>query len=224
MCPRLEDEFGDAQEFELTVQEGHLFLLQSRVAKRTPWAALRIATDQVREGLITSDVALERLSGIDLDAIRRVHASAVGDPLCHAIPASLGVAVGPLALDGEAAERYARADTPAALVRPDAATEDVAAVALAAGVLTGAGSRTSHAAVVTRELGKPCLVGCRELSIDLEARVVRFGDRVVAEGAIVCLDAEAGVVYEGAADVVEERPVTELEEVAGWRTSVAVGA
>jgi pyruvate, orthophosphate dikinase len=225
VCPRLEDEFGDAQEFELTVQEGQLFLLQSRVAKRTPWAALRIGVDQVREGLVTADVALERLSGIDLDAIRRVHVepSSGSLPLAHAIPASVGVAIGPLALDSEAAARFASAGDAPVLVRPDAATEDVAAVAMSAGVLTGRGSRTSHAAVVARGLGKPCLVGCGELALDFEARVARFGDRVLAEGAIVCLDAESGLVYEGAPEVVEERPVAELEEVGGWRSAVAVG-
>jgi pyruvate,orthophosphate dikinase len=221
-CPRLESEFGDAQEFELTVQEGQLFFLQTRTAKRTPWAALRIATDQARERLISPGTALERVEGLDLDAIRRVRV----DPedgaraLCHAIPASVGVAVGPLALDRAAAERLARAGTPPVLVRPDAATEDVAAIALAAGLLTAAGGRTSHAAVVTRDLGRPCLVGCGEVEIDLRARTVRIGQRTLAEGETICLDAESGIVYEGAPQVVEERPDTELEEIAAWRAAL----
>ncbi len=225
VCPRLEGEFGDAQEFELTVQEGRLFLLQARTAKRTPWAALRIATDQVHEGLISTDTALERVDALDLEAIRRLHVQPADGsaPLCHAIPASLGVATGPLALDREAAQRLARAGTPPVLVRPDAATEDVAAVALAAGVLTAAGSRTSHAAVVARELGKPCLVGCPELELDLQARTALIGRRAIAEGEIICLDAEAGLVYEGAPAFVEERPVEQLDEVAAWRWGRAIG-
>ncbi len=229
VCPRLEAEFGDAQEFELTVQEGELFLLQTRTAKRTPWAALRIATDQVQEGLITPADALTRLDGVDLDAIRRVRVTTANgsEALCRAIPASVGVASGPLALDRAAVERLAQGGTPPVLVRPDAATEDVAAVALAAGVLTGAGGRTSHAAVVARELGKPCLVGCRDLSLDLKARTVRLGARTLAEGDLISIDGESGLVFEGAPEVAEERPLEELRLVAGWthnRVSPTQGA
>ena len=225
VCPQLEAEFGDAQEFELTVQEGELFLLQTRTAKRTPWAALRIATDQVDEGLISPATAQQRLEGLDLDAIRRVHVEARdgSQPLCRAIPASVGVATGPLALDQPAAERLALAGTPAVLVRPDAATEDVAAVALAAGVLTAAGGRTSHAAVVARELGKPCLVGCSELELDLAARSVRIGSRRLAEGDVICIDAESGFVFAGTPALVEERPVEQLEAMAAWRSPDSIG-
>lgn len=223
LCPRLESEFADAQEFELTVQDGELFLLQTRVAKRTPWAALRIASDQVHEGLISSATAVARLGPLDLAEIRRVHVRAAegSQPLCHAIPASVGVAVGPVALDSAAAERFARAGTPPVLVRPDTATEDVAAIALSAGVLTGAGGRTSHAAVVARELGKPCLVGCSELKIDLEARTARFGQATLTEGDLICIDSEAAVVFEGAPAIVEERPVEELNELAAWRAAAS---
>ncbi len=222
VCPRLEAEFGDAQEFELTVQDGELFLLQTRTAKRTPWAALRIATDQVHEGLISPQTALARLEELDLEAIRRIHVDAPdGAALAHAIPASVGVATGPLALDRDAAQRIARRGTPPVLVRSNAVTEDFAALAVAAGVLTGAGGRTSHAAVVARELGKPCLVGCSELAVDLAARTARIGGQVLAEGDLVCLDAEAGLVFAGAPAVVEERPTKELGEVAAWRATLA---
>lgn len=216
----LEAEFADAQEFELTVQESELFLLQTRTAKRTPWAALRIATDQVREGLISRSVALERLAPLNLDDIRRVHVKAPDGVfvLASATPASVGVGTGPLALDRQAAQRFARAGTPPVLARPDTATEDVPAVAVAAAVLTAVGGRTAHAAVVARELGKPCLVGCSALEIDSEARTARIGKRVLEEGEVVTVDAEAGRVFIGAREVVDERPVKELEEVAAWRT------
>jgi pyruvate, orthophosphate dikinase len=225
VAPRLESEFGDAEEFEFTVEEGQLFLLQARTAKRTPWAALQIATDQVHEGLISRETALERLERVDLDAIRRVRVQAANgsEPLCHAIPASLGVAAGPLALDLVATERLGRAGHPAVLVRPDTATEDVAAVALAAGVLTAAGSRTSHAAVVARELGKPCLVGCADIAIDLDTRTARIAGRPIAEGETICIDAETGAVYAGSPKLVEERPVKALQEVAAWRAAGPAG-
>jgi pyruvate, orthophosphate dikinase len=139
--------------------------------------------------------------------------------LSRAIPASVGVASGPMALDQRAAERLAADGTPPVLVRPDAATDDVAAVAVAAGVLTAVGGRTSHAAVVARELGKPCLVGCADLEIDMAARTARIGPRTLAEGEVICLDAESGIVYDGTPEVVEERPVEQLKEVAAWRAS-----
>ena len=146
------------------------------------------------------------------------------EALCHATPASVGVATGPLALDGEAAGRIARTGTPPVLVRADAATEDIAAVAVAAGVLTRAGSRTSHAAVVARELGKPCLVGCSDLELDLTARTARIGGRMLAEGDVICLDAESGLVFPGSPALIEERPTKALGEVMAWRVAVDDGA
>jgi pyruvate,orthophosphate dikinase len=223
VCPRLEAEFGDAQEFELTVQDGELFLLQARTAKRTPWAALQIAVDQVEEGLIPPHTALDRLADVDLDTIRRVHVrpGAAGAVLARAIPASMGVASGPLALDGKTAARLAADGTAPVLVRAAALTEDVTAVAVAAGVLTAAGSRTSHAAVVARELGKPCLVGCGELELDLVARTARIGGIVLNEGEELALDGESGIVFRGRPVSVEERPTAALDKIAEWRAELA---
>jgi pyruvate, orthophosphate dikinase len=225
MCTTLEAEFGDVQEFEITVQEGALFVLQARRAKRTPWAALQIATDQVHEGLITPARALRRLRDVDLEAIRRVRVEvpAGTQPLCTAIPASVGVASGPLALDRAAAERMASAGTPPVLVRRETLTEDVGAVALSAGVLTAAGGRTSHAAVIARELGKPCLVGCSALEVDLGARSASLAGRRFLEGEEICIDAESGRVFAGSPAIVEERPERALREVARWRGEPASG-
>jgi pyruvate,orthophosphate dikinase len=219
VCPALEREFGDAQEFELTVEDGELFLLQTRTAKRTPWAALRIAVDQVEEGLIEPADALARLEGLELDSIRRIRVAARDDrdPLCHAVPASVGVATGPLALDAETAAGFADEGRPPVLVRRDTATEDIAAMLVSAGVLTATGGRTSHAAVVARELAKPCLVGCSELAIDLDERVATLGSSALAEGDVVTLDAESGLVFAGEVELVEERPTAQLEAVAAWR-------
>ena len=100
-------------------------------------------------------------------------------------------------------------------------TDDIAAVAVSAGILTGAGGRTSHAAVVARELGKPCLVGCADLELDLTARTARIGDRQLTEGDVICLDAESGLVFAGAPEIVEERPTDALGEIAVWRASVS---
>ena len=214
----LEATFGDAQEFEFTVQDGRLYLLQTRTAKRTPWAALRIAVEQVREGIATPEKALARLDGIDLAAIeRRRVADDSKVALATAVPASIGLAVGAIALDTKACERLAAKGRPAILVRNDTSTEDIAGIAAAAGVLTARGGRTSHAAVVARQMGKVCLVGCSALRIDEKSRTITFGGSTIREGETICLDAENGRVLDGEPEVVVERPEGLLSEVARWR-------
>jgi pyruvate,orthophosphate dikinase len=219
----LESAFGDAQEFEFTVQDGRLYLLQTRTAKRTPWAALRIAVEQVREGIVAPETALARLEGIDLEAIERRRVADESDAaLARAVPASIGLAVGAIALDTKACERLAARGRPAILVRADTSTEDIAGIAAAVGVLTARGGRTSHAAVVARQMGKVCLVGCTALRIDEKARTIGFGGTTRREGETICLDAENGRVLDGEPQVVVERPEGLLSEVAKWRAGRAV--
>jgi len=100
-------------------------------------------------------------------------------------------------------------------------TDDIATVAVSAGVLTGSGGRTSHAAVVARELGKPCLVSCDGLKLDLTARTARIGERLLSEGEVICLDAESGLVFAGAPEITEERPTAALREIAEWRANLS---
>lgn len=222
----LEREFGDAQELEFTVQEGALFLLQTRSAKRTPWAALRIAVEQVRDGLIDRAAALARLEGLDLAAIARPRLAddAGGTLLARCTSAGVGVAHGRLALDADAVQRFARAGGNAILVCEDLSTEDVAAIAHAAGVLSARGSRTAHAAVVARQLGRVCLVGCEDLKIDGVRREVKLAERVLREGDTLSLDANEGRVYAGEVRVLVERPTQWLDEVARWRSPETVGS
>jgi pyruvate,orthophosphate dikinase len=218
----LEATFGDAQEFEFTVQDGRLYLLQTRTAKRTPWAALRIAVEQVREGIATPAQALGRLDGIDLGAIERRRVADEGvSALAVAEPASIGLAVGAIALDSEACERLVAKGRVAILVRGDTSTEDIAGIAASAGVLTARGGRTSHAAVVARQMGKVCLVGCATLLVDEKARVITLGKRTLREGETICLDAERGRILEGEPEVIVERPEGLLSEVAKWRAETA---
>ncbi|HTR39741.1 MAG TPA: PEP/pyruvate-binding domain-containing protein [Bryobacteraceae bacterium] len=216
----LEALFHDAQDFEFTLQSGTLYLLQSRSAKRTAWAALHIAVDQVDEGLITPAEALSRLAGINLASVVRTRAADPGArPLAHAQAASLGVATGAIALDSESAKRMAGAGKPVILVRPETETADIEGILSAAGILTAAGGRTSHAAVVARQLGKVCLVACADLEIDLPRRACRIGDRAMQEGEWLSLDGNDGGVYAGHLEVVTERPERELAHIEGWRRS-----
>jgi pyruvate, orthophosphate dikinase len=215
----LENEFRDLQEFEYTVENGHLFILQTRSGKRTPWAALRIATELVAEGIIDSGEALERLSAIDLERIQRTRIESVDDQrvLCQATAASCGVASGCIALDSDSAQSMAKQGRQAILVRETTSTADIAGIAAAAGLLTAVGGRTSHAAVIARQMNKVCLVCCDALSIDLDHRRCSIGDQVFNEGAVISLDGDSGQVISGEAQVVVEKPLAWLAEIAGWR-------
>ncbi|MCK6395228.1 PEP/pyruvate-binding domain-containing protein [Zoogloea sp.] len=214
----LEREFGDVQEFEFTVQDGILYLLQTRSAKRTPWAALRIAVEQVNAGLWSPARALGILGDVDLQGlVRSCIGDASGHPLlARATPAGLGVAVGVIALDPAEACAHADAGRDCILVRDDTSTEDLRGIAAAQGILTARGGRTAHAAVVARQLGKACLVGCAELNIDLPRRSLTIGNTPLQAGDLITLDCASGHIYAGAVPVIRERPDAWLKQVAAW--------
>ncbi|MGA7948785.1 MAG: PEP-utilizing enzyme, partial [Thiobacillaceae bacterium] len=218
----LERAFQDAQEFEFTVENGELFMLQTRTAKRTGLASLRIAVEMVESGLITTEEALGRLSAIDIDSIviRRVTSTKL--PLGQAIPAGTGVAQGPAAFSVMAARKFAERGTPAILVRNEVATSDIAGIAVVSGVLTATGGRTSHAAVVARQMGKVCLVGCADLVINEEAKRARLGETVIAEGDPLCLDGDAGTIYADTPKIKSERPEALIARVKEWRQETLV--
>jgi pyruvate,orthophosphate dikinase len=207
---RLEMEFKDMQDFEFTVQEGKLFVLQTRNGKRTPWAAVQMAAEMVSEGIVDKATALGRLRSYDLDNVqRRVLAQSVkvGDPVGKGVSASDGVAVGQIVFDSESASRYhASHDSPLILVRDAISTEDVSGIALCAGILTRTGGKASHAAVVARQMGKVCVVGCGDLSIDVASRSCDLKGRTLHERDFISLDGTTGAVYAGKVEVVVERP------------------
>jgi pyruvate, orthophosphate dikinase len=207
---QLEQDFGDMQDFEFTVEDGRLFLLQTRSGKRTLRAAARIALDLLDEGLIAPSLALERTAGLDRESLAQPCVVATGGtaltPLGRAASASSGVAVGEIALDQARTVARHDAGVPVILVRRDAETSDIAALESATGLLTQRGARTSHAAVVARQLGKVCLVGCTELQIDEAARSIHIGNTALHEGELISLDGNEGVFYAGAAQVELEYP------------------
>lgn len=218
--PLLEREFGDAQELEFTVEEGKLFLLQTRSAKRTPWAALRIAVEQVREGLLEREPALARIAQLDPQSITRTRLAAGqgAEALAGVTSAGVGVASGAIALDADAVRHRVGRGTPAILVCDDLSTSDIAAINIAAGVLCRRGNRTSHAAVIARQMGKVCLVGCEDLVIDRQQRTARIAGRLLQEGETISLDGNEGNVYAGEVRSVVERPEELLAEIARWRS------
>jgi pyruvate,orthophosphate dikinase len=181
-----------------------------------------IAVDMVAEGLLKPAVALARLDGIDLKGVVRTSfAPPVPAPLAVAQVAGIGVASGAIALDPDAVKRLSATGSPAILVRRDTVTTDIEGMALAAGILTASGGRTSHAAVVARQLGKVCLVGCPGLVIDLARRQCTIGDSLLNEGDLLSLDGNTGAVHAGRLTQVTERPDRALAAIADWRRQVA---
>ena len=201
----LELHFEDMQDFEFTVQDGVLHLLQTRDGKRTPLAAVRIALDLLDDGLIDSAEALQRTQTFLEDELGTVRMVTGDDPdsapapLALANPACSGVVSGAIALDAQAVERLVQQGVPTILVRQDAETSDIAALQGAQGLLTQRGARTSHAAVVARQMGKTCLVGCAALHINEATRTVHIGSQTLAENDLITLDGNDGAIYAGQA-------------------------
>ena len=221
VAAQLEREFGDMQEFEFTVEDGRFHILQTRAGKRTSWAALRIATDQVDEGLLDPAGALARLAVMDVNRVGRMRVipSPSARVLCRAIAASIGVAVGNIVFDPARAAKLAQDGRSLILVRGSTQTEDIAGIAAATGILTATGGRTSHAAVVARQLDKVCLVGCDALVIDAEGRHCTIAGETFEEGEVISLDGHSGEVLAGEVKVEFERPVEALAKLAKWVSS-----
>jgi pyruvate,orthophosphate dikinase len=213
---RIEQARRDAQDVEFTVEQGRLYFLQTRSAKRTPLAALRLAVAMVREGLIDRPTALERIGALDLAKLTVRRFAEPATPAAQAISAAPGVASGRAAFSAARAQELAKAGDPVILVRPDTSTEDVAGFAVADGILTATGGRTAHAAVVARQLGKVCLVGCGALALDEARAEATLAGARLSEGDWLFLDGDAGSVGLGQRAIVAEPP-QELAEVEGWR-------
>lgn len=216
---RLEREFGDVQDVEFTVEDGKLWILQTRSAKRTPRAAVRIAIDLVHEGLIEQNEALDRIAGIDLASLAVTSLASAGQPAATGVGASGGIGIGRAAFSSESAQRLSATGEPVILLRPDTSTADVAGFAVAAGIVTAVGARTSHAALVARQMGKPCVVGCHALKIDPAAGQAQLADATLSEGDWITIEGDAGRLFLGRCRTVETRPEAELGEIATWQSS-----
>ena len=218
---RLEQEFGDVQDVEFTIENGSLWFLQTRSAKRTKQAAVCIAIDLVREGCIAPAEALRRLNGVDLKSLVHERLTEVGPPAARGIGASIGIAVGRATFDADSATRLAKSGDPVILVRPNISTSDVAGFAACAGIVTSVGGRTAHAALVARQMGKPCIVGCTDLAVDAVQGSCRIGTNAVNEGDWLSIDGGTGSVYVGRGEIAADQPAFDREEIACWRRQAA---
>ncbi|WP_317440828.1 pyruvate, phosphate dikinase [Streptomyces collinus] len=196
----LERHYRDLCDIEFTIERGTLWMLQTRVGKRTPAAAFAIAAELVEEGLISADDGLARVSGDGLARLMfpRFDSTATGEPIAHGVPASPGAAVGAAVFDSTEAVRRAATGEKVVLVREETTPDDLPGMVAAQAVLTGRGGKTSHAAVVARGMGKVCVCGAQDIAVDGVARLFTGRDgTVIEEGTVISVDGSAGVVYWG---------------------------
>ncbi|GCB44067.1 pyruvate,phosphate dikinase [Streptomyces sp. NL15-2K] len=223
----LEHHYRDLCDIEFAIERGRLWMLQTRVGKRTAEAAFAIAAELADEGLISVDEALARVSGDGLARLMfpRFDTSAVGEPLAHGIPASPGAAVGAVVFDSAEAVRRAAAGEKVVLVRQETTPDDLPGMVAAEAVLTSRGGKTSHAAVVARGMGKVCVCGAEQITVDPRERRFTVGGTTVREGEVVSVDGSAGTVYLGAAPLVDSAVMRYLETGAhGERSAPLVDA
>ncbi|WP_406835511.1 pyruvate, phosphate dikinase [Streptomyces sp. AHU1] len=220
----LETHYRDLCDIEFTIERGRLWMLQTRVGKRTAEAAFAIATELADEGLITPDESLARVSGEGLARLMfpRFDTSAVGKALAHGLPASPGAAVGAAVFDSAEAVRRSAAGEKVVLVRQETTPDDLPGMIAAQAVLTSRGGKTSHAAVVARGMGRVCVCGAEEITVDTGARRFTVGATVVEEGTVVSVDGSEGAVYLGAAPLVDSAVMRYFET--GERSDALVGA
>jgi pyruvate,orthophosphate dikinase len=218
---QLEREFGDVQDVEFTIENGKLWILQTRSAKRTPQAALRFAIDFVKDGLITPLQALQRVSELDVSALAQKHLVSCGEPAARGTGASTGIAVGRAAFDSESAKRLGAGADPIILVRPDTSTADIEGFAVSHGIVTAVGGRTAHAALLARQMNKPCIVGCAGLDVDVENHCAQLLGARIKEGDWLSIDGAAGTIYLQRCNIAVDRPEADLAEIERWRTKLA---
>jgi pyruvate, orthophosphate dikinase len=219
----LETHYRDMQDMEFTVEDGTLYMLQTRVGKRTPAATFRIAVDMVKEKLITKEEAVMRVKPEDIERLFYPVIDQQASPadlnkrkLATGINAVPGAAVGRVVFSAAEAEEWAQRGQKVILVRRETSPEDVGGMAVAQGILTATGGKTSHAAVVARGWGKCCIAGAEKLNIDYSTKKMSVGDRVVKEGDWITLDGSEGIVYEGELPLVMPKLPPAYETLMKW--------
>jgi pyruvate, orthophosphate dikinase len=214
---RLEEHYRDMQDVEFTVEDDRLYLLQTRAAKRTAAAALKAAVEMVDEGLISKEDAVARIDPGQLDQLLHPMLDPTADyeVAAKGLNASPGAASGKIVLDADTAAQKGESE-PVILVGWETSPDDIHGMIVAQGILTAHGGMTSHAAVVARGMGKPCVAGCDDLSIDAENRRVRIGKHDLAEGDVITIDGSTGIVIAGAVELVPPQINEDFETILGW--------
>ena len=222
IATRLEKHYRDMQDIEFTIERSRLFMLQTRNGKRTAAAALKIACDMVRERLITPQMAVLRVDPAALDTLLhpQVDPAAKKDKLGKGLPASPGAAVGEVVFSADDAASAKQDGRRTILVRVETSPDDIHGMHAAEGILTARGGATSHAAVVGRGMGKPCVVGCGALRINYAVGEMHVGDRLVRAGEAITIDGATGEIFLGRVPTVEAKLTGDFGKLMGWADDV----
>ncbi|MCJ1959826.1 pyruvate, phosphate dikinase [Novosphingobium mangrovi (ex Hu et al. 2023)] len=214
----LEKHYADMQDIEFTVQQGKLWMLQTRSGKRTAKAALKMAVEMVGEGLIDEATAIKRVDPMALDQLLHptLDPEAPRDILAKGLPASPGAASGQIVLDADTAEKRNELGEAVILVRVETSPEDIHGMHAAKGILTARGGMTSHAAVVARGMGRPCVSGASGVSIDMKTRTLRIGYRELKEGDVITLDGATGEIMAGEVPTIEPELAGDFGTLMEW--------
>lgn len=219
---KLEKHFRDIQDIEFTIQKGKLYMLQTRTGKRTATAALKIAVDQVEEGLITKEEALERIEADTLDQLLHptLDPDAERDVIAKGLSASPGAASGKVVFNSEAAEQAAEQGEDVILVRIETSPDDIKGMYVARGILTTRGGMTSHAAVVARGMGRPCVAGVGSLRVDYKTKTMYAGNIEISEGELITIDGTTGEVMRGEIPTRKPELSGNFSIIMGWADDV----
>jgi pyruvate, orthophosphate dikinase len=219
---RLEEHYREMQDIEFTVEEGSLYILQTRAGKRTAPAALRIAVAMVDEDLISREEAVTRIEAAQLDQLLHpmIDPAADYEVVAKGLNASPGAATGKIVLDADDAEARGRAGEDVVLVRWETTPDDIHGIMQARGVLTAQGGMTSHAAVVARGMGKPCVAGCEGLAIDQAGKRIKVGGQELREGDLLTINGGTGEVIIGEVPLVPPKIDENFETVLGWADEI----
>jgi pyruvate, orthophosphate dikinase len=223
---KLELHYHEMQDMEFTIENGSLWMLQTRNGKRTARAEIRIAVEMTNEGLITKEQAVMRVTPDQVDQLLHPQFDAIAkqtavdneEILATGVNASPGAAVGVVAFDADLAEAWSKEGKAVIMVRPETKPDDVHGMLASKGILTSKGGATSHAAVVARQFGIPCVCGAEEIEIDLNARTFKVGDKIVKEGDVLSIDGGEGQVFPGEMPTVEPdfNKETDLKTLLDW--------
>ncbi|MGA3109886.1 MAG: pyruvate, phosphate dikinase [Candidatus Bathyarchaeia archaeon] len=222
LCRLLERHFKDMQDIEFTIEEGKLYILQTRSGKRTAASAIRIAVDLVKEGLITKEESVLRVLPAHLEQLvhRQIDPNYQTRPIATGLPASPGAATGRVIFDTDEAHRLGADGESVILVREETTPEDIHGMIAAKGVLTSRGGMTSHAAVVARGMGKPAVVGCEQIKIDPSTTSFSSGRNTIKKNDIITIDGTTGNVLLGVVPTVEPKLGSAAQQLLGWADEI----
>ncbi len=219
---KLEAHYKDVQDLEFTIERGKLYMLQTRNAKRTGEAAVKLAIAMVKEGVITKKQAVARVEPRQLEQLLhpRVDPNAKEKPIGKGVPASPGAATGAAVFDADTAEEWGKDGKAVILVRVETNPSDVHGMIAARGILTSTGGTASHAALVARGMGRPCIVGANEIEVDLRARQFSSNGTTISQGEEITVDGTTGNVYKGKVTTIEPKPSADFKTLLGWADGI----